>query len=394
MGRHRKIEVPSDKSVLDQMNDANPGDTVWDTGEPESVKGLHLRVFETGPVFYLKYITRSGVRRRPKLGDKLSLSAAREIAGALRFEVLKGRDPKAEWQGHKNEQTIDEVYRVMKEQYWDTERFKQSGRKKEVGNIYRSRIERPFGKLKLSALSKPEVKRWHDKITAQGPYMANRALEVLSSIYTFALENDLTTCKKPTAIRPNLEFTRKRRPTRDELIGILRKLFAIARDTTHKRRFAAIYIIALFYTGSRPQALSNVLYSHVSDTKPNGIKISMSGKMSYKYLQDETFFIPTPVLDLLNMYPRPPDDRIFWGKGSVQLWKHLTKELNCTSLWMRDTRKAFASVGLSAGLSIDLIGEALNHKSAQTTKIYAGDFNDGTVRTTMAISHELDELLK
>ena len=383
----------SDMTVLEQMNQDLVG-VVWDRGEPNSVKGLHLRIFSSGKrCFYFYYVAKHGIRKRPKIGEGLKLSEARKIAGEMRAKVLLGIDPRGVEDGRQLEKTIGDVFTRCRESYWSLARFQVSGRLREVDAIWNGRIQNHFQSRKLSELRTPELRTWHLAMSGT-PTMANRALEVLSRIYSYAIENEWAERNPCLSVKAFPEAKRKRVPTKDELKRILTHLFIVAKDPDDRQRYAAIFILGLFYTGARPTMLVDVKWEHRTLTVGEGARFELKGKMSYKNDENETLFIPRQVLELLHLYERRPDGKVFTTKGTRGLWESMTKDLQINNLWKRDARKAFASLGLNAGVSIDKVGLALNHKSASTTKIYAQEFDNSTIETTLIVAGELDEILK
>lgn len=386
--------IPNDpnRSVLEQMNDDTVG-VVWDRGEPNSVRGLHLRTFSSGrKVFYFKYQTRSKQDRRPKIGEGITLGEARKIARHLREQVMTGLDPKGDWDAAKEEKTVDEVFKILFKEYWDTERFRLSGRTNDVLSYYK-KIENKLGHKKLSDVRFKEVRMWHSMMS-DTPVMANRALTVLNMVFQHAFDNEWCKINPCLSVKAFSEKKRKRVPTEEELRNILGSLFAIAKDVTDKDRFAAIYILALFYTGSRPQLLTDAKWEHVTQEVDGGVKIELKGKMSYKYNEDETTFIPKQIMDLLNLYEKRPDGKIFTGNRTRALWENMMSEFEYEDLWARDARKAFASLALKGGIPLGIVGQALNHKSPQTTQRYALEIMDSNVSTTNTVANELDKLVE
>jgi integrase len=76
------------------------------------------------------------------------------------------------------------------------------------------------------------------------------------------------------------------------------------------------------------------------------------------------------------------------------LWEKVSAEAGCPDLWARDLRRTFATVGMSSGIKMDTISELLNHKSVQTTKLYAKLNDDARVEASSAISNKISEIVK
>ena len=386
-------DLPDDiaPTVLERMNTDMVG-VVWDRGEEKSVKGLHLRIFATGKrCFYFYYVTKWGIRRRPKIGEGIGLSEARKRAAILSSQVATGLDPKGEWETKRAEKTVTEVYDIVLRDYWSSERFQLSGRTREVTNLWGAKIFHAFGKRKISEVKAVEIRMWHASMD-KTPVYANRCLEVLGKIFSYAFEQEWIAKSPCTYVKAFPEKKRKRVPTREELKNILGALFVIARDPSDDDRYAAIYLLALFYTGSRPKLLKDCKWDHVKKQDEKSITVELRGKMSHIENKDDKVVIPKQILDLIALYPRAPLGKIFEHKRAGVLWSKLMNNFQYRDLWSRDARKAFASLGLHKGISIDLVGNALNHKSASTTKTYAQEFDDSNRSVTLTIADALDEI--
>lgn len=386
-------------SIIQQMNDKSAPGNVWDRGEPNSVKGLHLRVLPSGRrAFYFIYTTKSGRRRRPKIGDVpgTKLSEARERARILTTRIAIGEDPKGDWAAKKAEMTIHDAFNDTAYEYWSKKRFIDSGRLREVTSIFTRSIELDFGRLKLSDLTQVDVRRWHADFDSA--VSANRALEVLSRVYTYQIENGWTGKNPCVGVKANVERKRRRFATEAELKLIGEKLYErIERGGYH--RSGAVFLLALMFTGARPKSLEQALWSQISflgdgtigETQGSAVLV-FSGKGTADSGDQESVVLPRQILSLLRR--GDPGSRVFNGFQSWRsVWNQIRGEVGCTDLWARDLRRTFATVGLSSGLSIGAIGETLNHKSTQTTKVYAKVFDQVKVETTEKIVSRMEEMI-
>src|SRR5262245_11759396 len=93
------------KMTPEDIGRAEAGDVIHD----EKVRGLHLRVFPARKSFYLKFRTKFGKERHPKIGDLgiLTLTQAREIARNMLVEVAAGEDPVAMREQHRAAPKLD-----------------------------------------------------------------------------------------------------------------------------------------------------------------------------------------------------------------------------------------------------------------------------------------------
>lgn len=396
MANYEALNVPG-LSVLELMNRDLVG-IVWDRGEPESVRGLHLRTHQDGKkCFYFRYYIShehiEPVRRRIRIGSDITLTTARAICRQYVEEIRLGLDPLEKVRSSSTEKIVSDVFNILCRDYWSLPRFQESGRAREVLNIYKSKIEKPFGRKRLSLVRTPEVRVWHSAMH-ETPAMANRALEVLTKIFSYGMEMEWIKYNCPKHVVAFKEKKRKRVPSPDEIKILLKALFEIANDESDRHNLAAIYVLALFYTGARPKMLNDVKWS---DTVWNGkigygIAVALKGKLTYETGENERLFIPHQILKLLDKYPKSPTGHMFDNSGGRGLWRRINDGGHIKDLWMRDARKAFASIAKRKGVSLALIGDALNHKSVQTTLRYAQSFDETNAETTLTVASALDEI--
>lgn len=65
------------------------------------------------------------------------------------------------------------------------------------------------------------------------------------------------------------------------------------------------------------------------------------------------------------------------------------EQAKITNLQMRDLRRFFASAGLSAGLTLEQVGQLLGHRNTQTTKRYAFLMQDAATRAANEAGEEI-----
>lgn len=74
-------------------------------------------------------------------------------------------------------------------------------------------------------------------------------------------------------------------------------------------------------------------------------------------------------------------------------WDILRKEAGCPDLRLHDLRRTFASAALTAGYSLNQIGELLGHASPQTMAGYAYLMPQPAALAVEAIANKLEEMM-
>jgi len=88
-------------------------------------------------------------------------------------------------------------------------------------------------------------------------------------------------------------------------------------------------------------------------------------------------------LDFLSRWPRTNRTWVFPSEtgqmpyqGIGKVWRDVRKAAELEDVRLHDLRHSFASFGISAGLSLPVIGALLGHKDVSTTQRYAHLAND------------------
>lgn len=400
------------KLTLSNIKKAAPGDVLKDEGSAESVPGLQLRVFEKGAAFYLYYRTSTGQQRKPKLGDLSSaftIDHARRMARDWLLEVQRGGDPSAERKALRQEQpkerTIGDAYEACMAEYWSREQYQRSGWAKYVQQGWENHLREAFADKPLRSLTAPAIKQWRDtkfaplaqkRATTGGKTTANKLVNILSRIYTFAAEKGWVDAgfNPCAAVEKLKDRKRSRFATADELGRIGRALDEL--ETIHPVGVA--FLRLMYLTGIRPRALERAVrddfakFTNPKDGRTYGVLVS-AGKSSAETGEDEVVVFPPEAVEIVDRIPAAGDGRLIPCKMPKHVWRKVREMAGCPDLWARDSRRTFATVGLDADIPIDVIGRALNHHSQQTTLIYAKAMISKRAAVAAAVAERLAKMM-
>ncbi len=331
-----------------------PGDTYKDT----SVKGLTLRVGKQTKGWYLSYRSRSGKRRRPRIGyyPTIRLTEAREIARSLLVRVYAGEDPSEEWSLYgRNGMTVAELC----DRYLEKHAPKKKTARNDKSQIDKH-IRPALGDILVPNVDFHHIEKLHARISLTAPTAANRVVSLLSKMFTLAERWGLRDVGSNPCrfVSRNRERKRKRYATDEEMQAISEALAELAKQ--HPLAVDAIRLLIL--TGARRGEIAgrvlnradrNTLF--VADTKTG---------------DDRTIFLPEAAVDLI-------EERGLDGVEMPCVY-HVTHVFQRVCGWagvvdmrLHDMRHSFASVALSKGVSLAQIGELLGHSSPTTTARYA-----------------------
>jgi len=292
--------------------------------------------------------------------------------------------------------TIANIFTQALLDHWAAPRFQRSGWTKEIQGLYSRNLDHSLGSKTLKSLTPKKVKAWH-KGMRKKPTEANRALSLLSRLFTYAMEEELIPlgANPCTYVKKFKTGSRRRHASKEELCQILQILNR--ERSSHPRE--VLFIEMIIYTGARPYSVEAMTFTDLEFIDHEGESFAIyqfNGKGSADSGELESVVLP-PVIVKGLMQLSPPTvtgkfvekrkssavpeepklknrinpNTVLGIKTPSRFWGRIRKEVGCEDLWIRDFRRTFASVGLGENVGIGVISELLNHKSEQTSKIYA-----------------------
>lgn len=359
-----------------------PGQILRDTVVP----GLHVWAKASGTSYFLYFRTKDGRERRPKLGDVrvLTTAQAREAAKVMLAKATLGRDPTADRVPARSNLTVAGLMGKY---------LRQRGGKtdKEARRAIDKDVIPKLGRRAAVEVTHEECEALHAELTLRGPTMANRVLDYVNAAYNAGLkrrwlpDGALNPC---SGIRWNREVTRKRHLWEGEFP----KLKAILdRDVARFPR-AVAFTWLMLYSGARPSEIVTARWSQLTyrctPSGDVGILTLPDGKMGSREV-----ILPPQAMAVLAKLPRTTGPICGLKKHPKHNWQKWRKEMRADDLWLRDLRRSFATVALSNGEAIGVIGEVLGHADAQTTKIYARLMDDAAERAVIQTASAIDRLM-
>jgi integrase len=370
----------------------------------DRVPGLMVRARANSKSFHLYYRTAAGEERRPKIGDaaRLGLSDARDIARRWLAQVANGGDPSADRKAKRHEPaapTMDDLWQRCLLTHYNNPVNCEGKQRNPNGNryhddaaqLYRDYIKLHLGGRTVRSITVQDVQNLMDRYRHNRPIAANRAKAVLSKMLKMAIgygwrELGPTPC---SVVNGNKERHRRRYANRRELEAIGAIMNRFWHDPKHKPAIAYMFVMA--FTGARPTELGRATPQMVEPTEGGaGILRIPMGKNG----EPRDVHLPPQAMRVLAELPQ--DRTCLVGMRCVphKLWKEIVLEAGCPDLWFRDFRRTFSSVGMSrAGLSKDIVGGLLSHKSEQTTAIYAKLMEDVAADAAAATASQMERML-
>jgi integrase len=385
------------KRLVDSLKPTDDDRFAWD----DTLIGFGVRVQPTGAKsFVVKYRAGSGrgaPTRRVTLGrvGTLTPDEARALARKTLGAVAHGNDPAAAKAADRAASTLRELADIFLAEHVEAKR------KPTTAAHYRSLLARivlpELGSRKAEQVTTSDLAKLHAKMQDR-PYQANRMLEVLGSLYSFAGKRKIL----PFGINPARGIEQYPEKGRERFLNTheLSRLGDAVREAEtaglpyeidhakptakhaprepHRRTLisphAAAAVRLLILTGARLREILNLKWEHVDLER--GLLLLADSKTGKKAI-----VLNAPALEILANIPRI-GGYVIAGQaaGSDQEkprsdlnrpWRAIVKRAGLTGLRIHDLRHTHASVGAGLGLGLPIIGKLLGHTQPSTTARYA-----------------------
>lgn len=395
-----KAELTSETVKAMKPPTDRPFTIVWDT----KVAGFGVRITSGGTKAFLVDYRAKGVQRRLTIGKfpAWSVKVARAEAVKVKSAAELGEDAMAERHEERTAETLADLFNA-----YDREHLPRLAPRAaaDIRSMWRTYVLPEIGaKTRVKDIGPRDCDRLHATITAAGKTTrANRVVESLRKALNMAVRWGWRADNPASGVHRNHEERRERYLSDDES----RRLFA-ALDGWHEKRSAdAIRLLAL--TGAREGEVLGATWDQID--LETGIWVKPAATVKQRKLHRAPLNTDA-VAVLKRMRADAPADAVYLfpgpgGKGhQVDLkrsWLGICKAARMVEMGesvsrktgkaivgkdgkpklslkptarIHDLRHSFASVLVSNGASLPVIGALLGHTQSQTTMRYAHLFDD------------------
>ena len=397
--RTKRIDIS--KRSVDALQPRAKEYFAWDN----TIKGFGVRVEaprEKHPKGRRTYVFayRNAYRktRKPKIGDVGSLTPtqARDIARDWAHKVSKGIDPQAEREEKRRAKTMREFEDIYFDQYANDRKRPRSIASDRT--LFRLHIIPRLGSLAMEEITSTHVQDLHHSMKAT-PGAANRTIALLSKVFNlaekwkFRAEHTNPCIHIEKYPENNLEnFLNEQEFTR---LGEVLTKMEYTQETLPSITAA---IRLLIFTGARLSEILNLEWKQV-DFEEQCLRLTASNTKEKKA---KTIHLPPAALEVLNNIERNVDSP--WvlqgrkaGQPLVNLrkpWHRIRKVADLKEgTRLHDLRHSFASIGLSRGMSLPMIGKLLGHSHPATTARYLHLADDPAKEAAERIGNQLSTAL-
>lgn len=377
------------KRAVDAVQPNGADQFLWDS----DLKGFGLKVTAGGnKVYILQY--RKGGRgaptRRVTIGrhGALTPDQARKEAAQLSGAVAHGADPAAARSAEKAAPTVTALTEQFLAEHVATKTKPRTAAeyRRLVANI----VVPTIGRKRVRDVTRADISRLHHE-RRDTPYDANRALAVLSKMFTLAEKwgeraDGSNPCRH---VERYAERRRERMLSADEFGRLADALKASGRSP---------YILAaiklLIFTGARLSEILDLRWEWVDFERGEARLPDSTGA--------KTLHLPAPALAVLAELPRLEGNPYVIvgnvaGARLVNLekpWRAIRKAAGLHDVRLHDLRHAFASVAASSGMGLPIIGKMLGHVHAATTHRYAHLASDPVKAAAATVANKIADAMQ
>lgn len=344
--------------------------------------GLGIRITDNNAKsFVLRYVI-NGRERKYTLGGypALSYSAARDMAIQMKGEITKGNDPLDERQAIHN---IPTVKQLAEDFLKAKEKVLRPRTMKDYREFFfKKHIVPKFGNLKIDSIGKKEIENFHRSFS-ETPRMGNRVLEIMRVMFNTALSWEILEKNPTQGIKKFPEHKRERYLSEDEIGRLTKTLDA------EPNQMSANIIRLILLTGSRKGEVLSARWQDFEGevwakpaflTKQNKISriplspeaVDILQKMKTKIVTEKklaTFtdnrIVSTEQYLFYNIQTKTHQ------KDIKRFWLEVCKKAKIKNATIHDLRHTFASVLVSNGIGLEVIGKLVGHSNIRTTQRYA-----------------------
>ncbi|WP_432450267.1 tyrosine-type recombinase/integrase [Aliiroseovarius marinus] len=354
------------KRLVDGLEPEARDYLLWD----DDLAGFGVRVFPSGRRSYLVQYRADGRTRRRSIGQHGALTAeeARKEARKLLGEVAKGGNPSEERKSRLQAPTVASLCDRFLDEY--AEHHCKPNTRNGYEIVIRRCIRPKLGPRKIIDVTRADIVTFHHELREK-PYMANRAVSILSKMFNLAedwgLRSDGT---NPARRIKKFKEEEKKRYLSDDEQGRLGGVLLDALEQGEESPYAVSAIFLLLLTGCRLGEILTLQWDHVG---PFHLELpdSKTGRRRIP--------LPAEAREILGSLERVPGNPYVIvgeveGQHLVNLqktWLRVRKKAGISDVRMHDLRHTYASVAVMNGVDPFMLKEILGHKSLQTTLRYS-----------------------
>lgn len=377
----RKTERITDKLVQALPAPSSGSKITYDN----RIYGFGVRVTASGKRSYILNYHFKGRERRITIGPypTWKVVAARKQAQEFKVQVSNGLDPLEARHTEYASPTVLEMWERYERDYLSKLALRSQ---KDQASMFHKSVLPKLGSKKVADVTFSDCERLHRHLTKDRPIRANRVIEVLRRNFNLALRWGWVDRNPAVGIERNPETKRERYLDTDEISRLLDAL------DNHKQRTSCDAIKFILFTGCRRGEALNARW----DQFDQDLQIWTKPAATTKQRRIHRVPVSSAVSGILKeRLSSSNSDYIFESKNGNPItdvkktWASLLVTAKIENARIHDLRHTFASIAVSQGQSLPIIGAMLGHTQTQTTARYAHLYDDPLIKAAEAVSSSM-----
>jgi integrase len=371
-----KVWDPAPVKLTDAIVRALPAPTdrgyriKWDTEE----HGYGVRVTRAGAKSHILRDRVGRQERMPTIGSfpAWSVKQGREAARKLKQQFESGKDVVAEKRAKDTAPTVNDLADQFVAEYLPTKRPSTA-----VGyrRLLSKHIRPALGKMKVADVEERHIERMTQKITVTAPYNANRAHAVASKMFALSVRWKMRKDNPCRGVARNREHRREVYLLPPQIVRLGEVL------TNHPNKPARRAVQLLLLTGARRTEVLGARWEEFDLASATWHKPRTRTKSG----TDQRLPLSAPAVQLLVEMKAESSNGspfLFPGRPGMPLtdikhfWQRICDAAGLEGVRLHDLRHTHASILVSQGFSLPLIGALLGHTQPGTTARYAHLYDD------------------
>ena len=355
----------------------------------DKLYGFGIRITATGHRAFIFNYRFKGRERRITIGQypTWTVLAARKQAQEFKLQIANGIDPLEKRNAEYSAPTVNEMWERYQQDYL----LKLTPRsQQDQSAMFRKSVLPRLGPLKVRDVTFSDCERLHRYLTKDRPIRANRVIEVLRRNFNLAIKWGWLERNPAVGIERNPEVKRERYLNLDEVARLLEAL------DNHHQRTSCEAIKLMLLTGCRRGEALNARWEQFDD------KLTIWTKPAATTKQRRLHRVPVSsavTIILMERRKRTNSEFVFessTGKALTDVkktWSSIIAAANIKDVRIHDLRHTFASIAVSQGQSLPIIGAMLGHTQTETTARYAHLFDNPLIIAAEAVSLSIKNVL-
>lgn len=379
------------KRTVDAVQPGERDRFLWD----DELRGFGLRCRSSGAKdYFVKYRTASGRQRWLTLGQHGALTPdqARRLAQDARASVQAGRDPSGDRASKRKEVTIGELAdRYYREHVLA---HNKASTAREVARIIERKIKPQLGRIRITDLTRSDVKAWHQGLSA-APYEANRALAYCSKMLSLAVEDwELRADNPAKGMKRFPEKPRERYFNEEEMGRLGQAMMRLEQDGDLPPDFCLL-VRLLFATGLRLGEALALRWPDVNlQTRTIGLSDAKGGARTIQLGMEAVALLADIGDRKTYVVAGKNGDAPLSRTAAEKLWAKLRAKAGIPDGRLHDIRHTVGTYAAMSGANAFVVRDLLGHKTLAMTNRYV-ERAAGMARTTVdEVSRKTSQALR